>query len=48
MSLLEQDIMRKGQFDKILPEPKKELEFEAVSNKQYEVKAIIDSIVYCQ
>ncbi len=48
MSLLEQDITRKGQVDKALPEPEKELEFEARDNKEYEVKTIIDSIVYGQ
>ncbi len=49
MSLLEQDITRKGRVDnKALPEPEKELEFEAEGNKKYEVKAIIDSAVYGQ
>ena len=38
--------MRKKQVDKALPEPKKELEFEAKSNKEYKIKAIIDNIVY--
>ena len=38
--------MRKRRVDKALPEPKKDLEFEAKSNKEYKVKAIIDSVVY--
>ncbi len=46
MSLLEQDITRKEQVDKPLLEPKKDLEFEAESNKEYEVEAIINSAVY--
>ncbi len=46
MSLLEQDTTRKGRVDKALPEPEKE--FEAGDNKEYEVKAIIDSVVYDQ
>ena len=33
---------------KALPEPEKELEFEAGDNKEYEVEAIIDSTVYGQ
>ena len=49
MSLLEQNITRRGQVDnKALSEPEKELEFEARDNKEYEVKAIIDSAVYGQ
>ncbi len=49
MSLLEQDTTKKGRVDnKALPEPEKELEFEARSNKKYEVEAIIDSAVYGQ
>ncbi len=48
MSLLEQNIMRKRQVDKALPEPKKDLEFKAGRNKKYKVKAIIDSTVYSQ
>ena len=32
--------------NKALPEPKKELEFEARDNKEYEVKAIINNAVY--
>ncbi len=35
-------------MDKALPEPEKEVEFEAGDNKEYEVEAIIDSAVYCQ
>ena len=46
MSLLEQDTTKKGRVDKALPEPEKE--FEARDNKEYEVKAIIDSTVYDQ
>ncbi len=46
VSLLEQDTTRKGQVDKALPEPEKE--FEAGDNKEYEVEAIIDSVVYGQ
>ncbi len=48
VSLLEQDTIRKGQVDKAIPEPDKEFEFEAGDNKEYEVKAIIDSMVYGQ
>ncbi len=47
MSLLEQDTTKKGRVDsKALPESEKELEFEAGGNKEYEVKAIINSTVY--
>ncbi len=47
MSLLEQDTTRKGRInEKTLLELKKEIEFEAGDNKEYEVKAIIDSAVY--
>ncbi len=46
MSLLEQNIMEKRQVDKTLPELKKDVEFEAGSNKEYEVKIIINSAVY--
>ncbi len=35
-------------MDKVLPEPKKDLEFEAGGDKEYEVKAILDSMVYNQ
>ncbi len=48
MLLLEQDTTRKGRVDKALPEPEKEIEFEAGDNKEYEVKAIIDNAVYDQ
>ena len=48
MSLLKQDTIRKGRVDKALPEPEKELKFEIGDNKEYEVKAIIDSAVYGQ
>ncbi len=49
VSLLEQDITRKGRVDnKALPEPEKELKFEARDNKEYEVKVIIDSAAYGQ
>ncbi len=40
--------MRIEQVDKALPEPEKDLEFKAGDNKNYEVKAIIDSAVYGQ
>ena len=46
MLLLEQDITKKKREDKALSEPKKELEFEAGGNKEYEIEAIIDNIVY--
>ncbi len=48
MLLLEQDIMRKKQVNNALPKPEIELEFEAGDNKEYEVKAIIDSVMYGQ
>ena len=48
VSLLKQDTTRKGQVDKALSESKKELEFEAEGKKNYEVKAIIDSMIYDQ
>ncbi len=48
MSLLDQDITRRGQVDKALPKPEKDVEFEAGGNKEYEVEAIIDSAVYSQ
>ncbi len=48
MSLLEQDTMRKRQIDKALPELEKEMKFKAGGNKEYKVKAIIDSVVYDQ
>ncbi len=34
--------------NKALPEPEKDLEFEAGGNKKYKVKAIIDNAVYSQ
>ncbi len=46
MSLLEQDTTSRGRVDKALLEPEKE--FEAGDNKDYKVKAIIDSAVYGQ
>ncbi len=48
MSLLEQDITRKRRVDKALPKSEKDVKFEARGNKEYEVKAIIDSAVYGQ
>ncbi len=35
-------------MDKALPEPKKEVEFEAGDNKEYKVEAIIGSAVHGQ
>ena len=46
MSLLEQDIIKKRQIDQAnqaLPKPKK---FEFGDNKEYKVKAIINSVIY--
>ncbi len=48
MSLLQQDITRKGRVDIALLEPEKEFEFETGDNNEYEVEAIIDSAVYGQ
>ncbi len=48
VSLLEQDTTRRRQVDKALPEPEREVEFEAGDNKEYEVEAIINSAVYGQ
>ena len=48
MSLLEQDTTKKKRVGKALPEPEKELEFEARGNKEYEIEAIIESAVYGQ
>ncbi len=48
VSLLEQDTTRKGRVDKVLPEPEKNVKFEAGGNKEYEIKAIINSAVYGQ
>ncbi len=42
MSLLEQDIIRKKQVHQ-LPKPKK---FEVGDNKEYEIEAIINNVVY--
>ena len=46
VSLLEQDITRRGQINKLFPEP--EPEFDVGNNKEYEVEAIIDSAVYAK
>ena len=46
MSLLEQDITRKGRINEQLLEPAPE--FDAGANKEYEVEAIIDSAVYAK
>lgn len=43
MSLLEFDTTRKRRAKKTLTKPKK---FEARNNKEYEVKAIIDDMMY--
>ncbi len=43
MLLLEQDITRKRWVNNVLPKPEK---FEFRDDKEYEVKAIIDSVVY--
>ncbi len=40
--------MRKRRVDKALPELEKDLEFKAGDDKEYKVKAIIDSAVYGQ
>ena len=52
VSLLEQNIIKKkrvnNQANKALPEPKKDLEFEARDNKKYEIKTISSSMVYNQ
>ena len=49
VSLLEQNITRRGQVNnKALPEPKKDIEFEAGNDKEYKIKAIINNIVYGQ
>ncbi len=45
---MEQDTTRKGRVDKALPEPEKKFEFETRDNKEYDVKAIINSMVYGQ
>ena len=46
MSLLEQDITRKGRINKLFLEP--EPEFDAGDNKKYKVKAIINNVVYAK
>ncbi len=48
MLLLEQDITRKRRVDKVLLESEKDVEFEVGDNKEYKVKASIDSAVYSQ
>ncbi len=48
MSLLKQDTTKKERVDNALLESEKELEFEVRGNKEYEVKAIINSRVYGQ
>ena len=46
MSLLKQDTTRKWRINELFPEP--EPEFDVGNNKEYEVKAIIDSAVYAK
>ena len=46
MSLLEQDTTRKRRMNELFPEP--EPEFDVSNNKEYEVEAIIDSVVYAK
>ena len=46
VSLLEQDITRKGGMNELYPEPEPKLY--AGDNKEYEVEAIIDSAVYAK
>ncbi len=48
VSLLKQDTIRKRRVNNALQELEKDLEFEAENNKKYEVKAIIDNVVYGQ
>ncbi len=48
MSLLEQDTTRKKQVNNTLLEPEKDLKFEARDKKEYEIKAIIDTVMYSQ
>ena len=46
---LEQDTTKKRQVDnKTLLEPEKNMEFEVGGNKEYEIEAIIDSVMYSQ
>ena len=46
MLLLEQDTKRKGWINKLFPES--EPEFDAGNNKEYKIKAIIESAVYAK
>ncbi len=46
MLLLEQNITRKERVDEALQEPEKDVKFEARGNETYEVKVIINNIVY--
>ena len=49
MSLLEQNTTRKKRVDnKTLLESEKNVEFKAKGNKEYKIKAIINSAVYSQ
>ncbi len=48
MSLLEQDTIKKRRVNKALPEPEKNIKFEAEDNMKYKVKAIINRVVYGQ
>ena len=46
VSLLEQDTTRKGQMNKLFPEP--EPKFDAGDNKEYKVEAIKDNAIYAK
>ena len=46
VSPLKQNTTKTRQVEKALPKPEKELEFKAHGNKKYEVKAIINNVVY--
>ena len=46
--MLKQDITRKKQVDKALSKLKKDLKFKAKGNKEYEVKVIINNVMYGQ
>ena len=49
MLLLEQDTTKRGRvYNKALSKPQKDMEFKVGDDKEYEVKAIIDSAVYGQ
>ena len=48
MSLLKQNITKKGQVNNALPKSEKNLKFEPGNNKKYEVKAIINNAIYSQ